>query len=558
VKNIITYIKSNSKTLYWVLFSLILLVLIFIQYYGVVHFHYPDTPGDDTVNHWGMIQDIKNNSKGFFEVIRSGGYPPLYHFTILKISSLLHLPEMTVMLWSYPAIIVFASLAAFFLAYAVFKNKYVALLALLLYGFTTRTPMQLLHDGGYPNLIAAHILLPSAIAFLILAWKSKVEGGRWKVEGTPAPVITNASRVSSRASSRVEGPLYYKKIILYVLGGIFIVLTMLTHHISTFEMLGIAITATPILIIATWTKNKWQWWKGILWLAVYGLLLAVLGFLYFKSSVFAPFRGLASIMIVITDKFPFIKSLIKPEAAALVPWQMLPGRIGRLVVPLALIFIPLFSLFKPLRERKIFYPTILVSAWSLMLLILSQSTLFTNPERLARDSALPLSILAAGSIYYIGQYFKSKKILLAGFIVVCILLAYSPLHDRFYNAFHYEPMVRITQADLQAINILTNERPGPIITNSWVFYYEKYLPNWKITYGPAIDPTSFQLPDLKNSVTILSNYKYIYIIDNQLGWAPGVQFGIAKNFLASKNFRLLGEFNSPINHVYLFENYIYQ
>lgn len=354
--------------------------------------------------------------------------------------------------------------------------------------------------------------------------------------------------------------MFPKKIALYAGALIPVLLIFLTHHISTFEMIGLAITSTPILLLFAWIKNKWACWKSVLLFALYFLILFLIGFAYLKSPLFAPFRGLASIMIEITSQFPFIRSLIKPENVVVVPWRNFPGWIGWVIVPFGLLYIPIFALFKNMRQREYFYPLVFMSVWPIMLLVFSQSYLLTNPERLARDSALPLSILAAGCIYNVGRYLWLRKILFAIFVTVFLALAYSPLKSRLYKATHYEPMVRVTQADIATFDILKSMEPSPILTNTWFYYYQKYFPDWPITYAPYLSQEQQQQmanPMKSDSDNLLRAFKYIYIVDSQLGWAPEVQFDLAIRYIDNPNFILLTEHQCSTNHVYLFENKIF-
>ncbi len=526
IEQIKIFIHNNQNIIYWSVFAFLILALIFLQYYGLLAFHYPDTPGDDTMNHWLYIQAIKEQKNSILQLVHNGGYPPLYHFFILKLSTILHKPEMTIMLWTYPAIIILATFSASILAWAIFKNKIIALLVFIIYGFLSLTPLQLLNDGGYPDLIAAHIILPVILTFFIFGWQAKNQ-------------LLN--------------------IVWSLFSVLLIILMALMHHLSTYEFLSLVVISLPILIIVYSLKEKVPRWKPATLIVIYLVAVALFIYSYFKFPFFAPFRNLASIMFTFSKHFPFIHSLTSYSEGGLVPLKNFPRWIGWLSVLFGLPFILYFHWIPKLRPKEYFYPTLLLSIWVLMLLLGSQLNFLSNPERLGRDASLPLAILAAASVYFLFNFLRKNKLFLIAFLVVCLLFASLTFRTRLHNALHYEPMVRITQADLKLFDALQNNQNGPILFNTWVFYYGKYLAGWDLHYLPQLNEDEIiNIKDGKGwTQKMKKEYQYFYIIDSQQGWAPNTLPGIAKQYLDDPGFQLLAEAVGPTNHVFLFKNLDY-
>lgn len=507
----------NSKYTYWVIFIIGIIILSFIQYYGLIHFHYAVPPGDDGANHLSMTMTFYENSTTILESWKSGSYPPGYHIFLAKTAHLFNVEPLRVMLWTYPSLLFFSGLVIFFLAYVIFGPT-IALLTFYVYSFTTRTPIQLLNDGGYPNLIAAHILLPLTIAFFILANRSKKK----------------------------------YRVVYSLLSILSALLLIFTHHISTFYFIGIILLFVPTYYLASaiFLKKKV---REIIWpFMIYIVSLFVLLIVYKKSDVLAPARNLGSIMFESIDHFPYFKSISNlSDPGAIFSPREYPARIGKLVVPIgffSIFYIP-FILKKELKEYLL--PISILFCWTILLLIGSRLTFLTNPERMARDLAVPLSILSAAALYYFWQkaikFKKYKSLAICIFLFVLAFLVYSPTRDRFKNAFNYEPMVRFTDADKEATRNLIGLNDKTMLVYSYDWFMPYLIKNIGIQNAYAVDISNRFNPEY------VDQFDYVYIVDSQTGWAPeSVQFGLATSFM-NPRYQLISNVRSATNNVYLFK-----
>ncbi len=500
------WFSRNSSLIYSIFFGLGLAFLCVIQYYGVIRFRYPVPPGDDPMNHWIMAKDLYDRAENIWEVWSRGGYPPGFHFLISSSAHFFHADLLQTMVWFYPSIIIFCSLAIFFLTKVIF-DRWSALLAFFAYGFTAESSIQLLNDGGYPNLIAAHIFLPLFLAFLFLT-----------VRNTSVP----------------------KKIIFGALSVISALLIVFTHHISTFYLLGIILLSIPALILVYTIKRKLRWHKSLLFFAIYLLFLGVCLYLFKNSVIFAPARGLSNMMLEFQNSFPFFKIIGKADPAAI------PGKRSYLIFFGSLIFTTgvlgfLYSAISIFRKKELnVSPEVILLVWASLLLIGSRLHFLTNPERMARDAVVPLAILSAGFIVMLIKRLRSKPFLQFFVILLLLLLMINPLMSRIKVAFAYAPMVRLTGADKAAIDYLQDKQPIRILTDAQNYYLPIFLKNSSIDYtfsGSLVDRN-------------INNYDYLYLVERQEGWVPPSHSYLEKSIdLRKINVRKIQTFSGPSNQI---------
>ena len=456
---------------YWVIFAAMLLVLIFIQYFGIVKFHYSAPSGDDPVSHYNMAKPFYNHEKGFLESWEVGSYPPLYHYTIAHIALLFKTDLLSTMNWTYPSIIVFADLSILICAYFLF-GPIEALIAFFFYGFTAQSSIQLLLDGGYPNLIAAHIILPIFILFFIKLFQAKIPKQQWKYA-----------------------------LISFFLG----LLIVLTHHTSTFYLFGIVGLSLPFIIIYKWTTQKWLPQKGIVATLILILVYGIFAFVFFRTDLLAPIKSL----------YNYSSSTFDPNGIWLLSYY--PDGIGRPVYYFGILGLIALTIILILKfKNKSSITTIILLAWSLLLYVGSRLHM-ANPERMARDAVVPLAICSGIVIVYLIRHFKNI-FMTSVIITVVLLFSASSAKVRLRKAIHYEPMIRMTEADAEAVDYLKTLPSGLILTNETNGYLPLFLDNVTFNTAEAIDPIESR------------EYKYLLIVDAQTGWVPdGNHIGAYKN-----------------------------
>jgi len=94
--------KQKFNKFYLPVFTLGVIALTLLQYYGLIRYHYPVPPGHDAMMHWNMIQPYYEGKLTFIEAWRSGGYPPLFQISTSWLAHVFHTGPMQIMLWTTP------------------------------------------------------------------------------------------------------------------------------------------------------------------------------------------------------------------------------------------------------------------------------------------------------------------------------------------------------------------------------------------------------------------------------------------------------------------------
>ena len=520
---------KNKSTLYWVVVSIIFVVLAYIQYYGLITYKYLVPQGDDPANHLAMIQPIYDHTQSIWEIIRRGDYPPGFHLFISSIAHFLNVTPLKTILWFYPSILVLTSLSVFILCYRVF-GRWAALVALILYSFISRTPAQLLNDGGYPNLLAASFLLPIFIIFFLEVFQKK----------------------------------WWRKI-LGIFGSFLLAgLILFTHHLSSIYLIGIVSMSLPFLIIGAGISNRWKLKKWIV-IAFFTLVfIYLLGLFFVKSEAFAPTRDLMKGMVELISSFPYLKIVGKADPYAFWPLNSYPYLIGKSVFLFGFLGVFLLPVFLWKKKKEYMYPYILLSIWTIILFIISRLGFLSNPERAARDLAAPLSILGGALIVQIillpSESSLAKWIRYLYYLSLLLLLIFlsAPnFSERFEKEFQYEPMVRYTSADNSIVKYLNTQPSGSIIVGSLNYYVSNYLTGWDIHYLYGMTEEEKKLvfnPNNSYSRDFLKQFDYFYFVSNQSGWTPPVvRYDFIKEYVEIPDFELIMVEQSDTNEVLLYK-----
>jgi len=476
--------------------------------------------------HWASARTFYDGQVELLSYIKSGAYPPGFYLIISNLAHLFNTNTLKVMLWLTPSIIIIAAVILFFLTNKLFGRQ-AALISFFLYSFATNINIQQLNDGGYPNLIAAQILIPLLLLIIFsINFKSK--------------------------------PLNY--ILKIFIAFIIFLLIPLTHHLSTIYLLAIAIIMVPIILIYFWIKNGWKWLKGLSYLFIILVIITFGIFLLSRSDIFNSVRDLWQTAFQFSTSFPFIRIVGKADSQAIVSSKQLAGYIGYSVFVFGCLGILILPFIKAKLKSNKYLALLTIEVWAAILLISSRLPFLSNPDRLARDAVFPLAILAGVFLSYLfSSYYKKNKIYFAFTLIVFLILTAIPLKSRLKNAFRYEPMVRITDADFAAINLLKEQPKGSLLVEAYSFYFDYYLPDWEIHYywqpetyqvtgSHALDP--YYPEDLIN----LKQYKYVYVVQKQQGWVPeGVQLGSAEKYQDNQNFQQIAHFASKTNEIFIFK-----
>lgn len=519
-------LKSQKQLIFWLLFIFGLAFLIFIQYFGLIHYHYPVPPGHDAAMHYNTIQYYFNGQYNFWTSVKDSSYPPAFLVATSSLAHWFNTDSLNIMLWFTPAIIVIAAIVIFFLTKKIF-GKGAALISFFLYSFATTINIQQLNDGGYPSLIAAQIILPILLLLGIL--------------------IFQKNRLLI-------------KIIYIILFLICAILLPLTHHLTTLYFFAILIFLLPSVVIYFWIKNKWSIFKGVGALVLLLIIYFGTGYLLTKISIFAAALNLFGTTFEISPAFPFIHIIGKIVPEAVIGWKTLPSYIGQSIFIFGLIGITAMPIIVAKQKKQSLLPVLVISIWTAILLIGSQMNFLSNPDRLARDAVFPLAILAGALISYslLWSWSKNRLLFTVG-LIFTLFITLIPIRHRSTNAFRYEPMVRITDADIEAINYLKQQPEKNIMIESYAFYFERFLPQKSINYLWASQTeqakeTHLLDPQNASDLKIIEMFDYIYVAEQQQGWVPSaVQIGGADKFQNNPLFQEVGHYTSITNEIYLFK-----
>lgn len=467
---------KNKNIIFWIIFALVLLAQVFLQYYGIFKYQYLVPPGDDGVNHYWMAKEILDG-RSAWDVFISGGYPPFFHWLIAQCASIFNTDLVKVMLYFTPLLPVLSAISIFCLSKEIF-NRNAALISMALYVFAVRSPYQLLSDGGYPNLLSASFFLPMAIFFLLL-------------------FIKNES---------------FNKYIYLILFALFSLSTILTHHISSYYLFIILFFSLPIMIILyrseKLTDSIKKFKKIALVYAVF-ILISIATLLIINPG---SLQGLLAQSIAFGSSLPFVKLIGSAEPGTILNIKESIFLIGTSVSVLGVVSLMLFSL--PKRQEKTFINRdglIIFFVWVIILVVGSRLTFLPNPERLIRDLALPLSILSGGAVLYTASK-AGRNHIKALLLVFVLLLSYPTIKYRYLIAMEFNSMQRYEEIDQEIIDTyLTSAPPTYVLALSCDDWLKIMTPgnNVYMKNDGAILPT-----------VELAAYDYVYAETSVKSWLP--------------------------------------
>lgn len=350
--------KDQKITLYvFVLAVLMIVWKIYVLYSGQRLYGYIVPPGDDPLNHLEMVRNVL---AGKFDTT----YPPLFHIIIAAFSLLLRNDPLSVMNWFTPLLVLLPPIAVYF-----FLSKNFSRLAAII-GFTitilaSNYGLVAYGDGNYPNILAAGFFLPMALTY-----------------------FTDAFRHNARRN--------------IIIGLIFILLTVLTHHLTT--ALFFAIFIVYLLVLIIW--NRFEKITARLNKVVFALsgclviAIVVLSLTPAKIMFIQAFNSLRSTDSVLsTDAFAQILTLNETS-------QML-GEFA-FYLGLAGLFYLMIMLARP-KERLNKPAIVLVIVWFFVIFGLSRVEFVSLPARIGREVGIPLLIAGAIMIADLVSVLKKPK-----------------------------------------------------------------------------------------------------------------------------------------------------
>lgn len=506
------FIKKNRNIVFWVVFGMVILCQIFFQYYGVFKYGYLVPPGDDGVNHYWMAKDILDG-KSPWDVFLNGGYPPFFHWLIAEFAVIFNTDLVKVMLYFTPLLPVLSAISIFFLSKEIF-NSNAALIAMSLYVFATRSPYQLLYDGGYPNLLAASIFLPMTILFFLKAMRSNNQ----------------------------------IKYLNYTLMVLFSFLTFFTHHLSSFYLVTVYIFSIPALIIFLFRhKSDKSKPNGKILLVIYIFSIVLIFALAIFTSFFNSIKHFLEMFVHFNNTFPYVKFIGTAEPETILNLNKAIALTGTSVFPLGVA--SLLSIIFFFKFRKIvrnFRGIIICVIWLVILLIASRFTFLSNPERLIRDSVFPLTLLASGFVVYILSL--NKQILYKTTMILLLIAcsSYTVMY-RLNSALAYNQMERYSQIDKDAFNLIFTEDPDAKVI---AFSCDDWLHNILYSENQVFLRNIGHLPPNDS----FEGFDYIYAEHDYSNWIPDRCIPISNKLLEEDpNLQILSTYNKYFSKISVYQ-----
>jgi len=450
----------------WLLVILMFAGILFINYLDVLKYHYYVPPGTDSAVHTSIVKKILSG-----ESLRDVVYPPGFHYFIALLTKILHSDPIKIMVYFYPSLMFFSTIAVYLFARAFF-DKTTAFLVLFLYGFISPAPrFTPLWDGGFPNLLGADFLMVLGFLYFLKAYQTE----------------------------RLKESL---------LAGLFIGLVPFFHHFSTYLMTILIFGLSLALLFFSFFKKD-NLPKKLLVLFSIFLVAFLLGI--YPSYVYFGRFFLQEIALRFTVYAASLEGLLKHSTGLQKNSEAIPLSDYALVLSPYLWYLGWLSLpfvFRGIiKEKKTEY--LFVFVWFLLVSILSRPVALSPlPGRVAREIAIPLVFLSAIGIKEFTLFFKSRwqRFTIVAAIAIFLFVGLTDLSS-WVGKYNY--MIFVSGLDKQALDWVKENTPKDALFA--VAPHQVWFN--LLTERPAVEIGI----DLSN----IKNFDYLYINRWQRGWLWG-------------------------------------
>jgi len=432
------------------------------------------------------MEDLKQQGiRSFF-----GSYPKLFHLFVLIGITVTHLPFLKFLLYLTPILIVLMAFAWSKVAQALAGN-WAGVLTFFVLLFVSEQPHQTLGDGGFPNFIAAGILLP----FFLLAVARLVEERTLKT---------------------------YAKALGWLL------LIVFTHHISTFYAMVIILAFLVFYFRAKSTVPL--------------LIALVVGVLFVLSPLGGGVLSLLELVFKTQHAFPWIvlNSMRNPNTV----WGLRDYGVGisyYVVYGALLSFIPFF-LFAIRKQSRTSVLAGMVLVLAVCLLIASQIRGLEFPVRLARDAALPLCIIVTCGTVWLLKFLSPFWWAQAFVLVVVALLMRVHFDDTLHRIFTYSDWMEYSGANNAAVQYVGSSPTGAV--DQPIATIEK--PDVHLISLTELTADNLSQEEATN-LSQTSGMKYVFyqVLNGQADWE--------RASILQAGFHQVAQFTDPLKTVYLFQ-----
>lgn len=393
---------------------------LFLAYFGPLVYHYPIAPGDDIYVHLSNITAIVQHGLPSL----GSSYPYGFYLLVIALAKLTGITTIQSLTYIAPLLLPLSGIAIWWFARSLVDKK-VALLAYGLYALISLQPLQTYYDGSLPNLLTAGIILPLLFFALLKVFQEKQL--RWGIALLTLTIIL-----------------------------------ILSHHLTV--LVFVAVACLWLIIWVFWQLSKDKRMKE-LGLFIVGIVVFIPLFIWSFAhlTIFEPAYGVFRTYLQVIPHFPY---LISTHLASSPTWTIQTygenlsgfifqaGFVGAVLLP-----------FWPKLADKTRAVALLLSIWFFVYFIGSVSSWAGEPTRLARDLAMPASILAGWITWQFLQLLYKQNQTLSLFLVwLLIPLSIIGFYHKAGYALAETPLVRFSQADQEAYSYLLDNQLGPQTT----------------------------------------------------------------------------------------------
>ena len=401
----------------WTSISLVLLLIIgfglqiYFLYFGYIYYGYLVSPGGDVVPHLNMAESVLKNGLSL-----KAGYPPLFHFIVVKLSQMFNVDILHILSFWTPILAVMPAMSMYFLLRQIFDQK-ISTISTLILLLTSQYPLFAFVDGNYPDMLAYGVFAILLFGFVIRYYKTQ-------------------------------------KIANLVIALALLILIAFTHNLTFVSVLTILVLFGLLQIILTYREHGIVFdWKKI---TIFSLVILTLGIsVYFAFKMYG---GLAVGFIsgVINNKAYLADDFLNKTP----DFTIYPSVMGNLVWYLGLTGL-MFVLVSSFTKTVNIKTKQLVIIWFLFYFLLSRISSVGVPARFARELAPPL-IICIGFLLNGVFSIEAKKHRfglfaaygLIGFLIITNSALYSGLL-RLPEGF--KSMVWFTKVDQQKVDYIKSE-----------------------------------------------------------------------------------------------------
>lgn len=512
---ILEFMARNWKKVIVVLLALSIVGIF--NYLNQLIYNYQVPPGGDAVQHIKIVNTIL---EGNFRTVTHFHF--VWHLVTAGIIKLTQANGIVVVAWTAPALVVLGSLGMF-----IFNRRFFGFAAgiasLLLLGLFSLQPFQTLYDGGFPNFLAATLILPLALVFLDRIFTSK------------------------------------NKLVATAVAGILLGILLFTHNVTS--LYGLSIIAVSILIyLPIYLRRRGLNYFICLLSIPTAMFLAVLTANMFFNSNSTSASGLATSFARVDWSWPYfhlVGELHNPNAFLDVTAYPEVLGLGIVYLGIAGLVVALIHILIDSTNSKA-RGSIFLIVWAGLIFALSQRPEVGFPVRLTRDLAVPLVLMGGVIIQAIVDVAAKRQIPIiftAVIVLLCFGFSLPTLLSRYQTAISPNPLIYHKLSDDKMAKWINENVPKDSYIA--VFSGDAYLPLFVAERTVDVEvPESVRLniTNPKNLPSLLPEADYIYIQyrkDLPQKWDNTPS--LVKSYLSGSNVELAHSEKQTEEEVYLFK-----